>query len=565
MRPQILREFHAQAMVTRHPIRALVLTPPGERGEAFRRALDPFTLRLDLQFSSLVDGVPHLDDVDVVIAQFGGAPLSTSEQATLLRFTAEGGGVVTFGDRGALLGVSTAQVTPPCELVASVEGAHPITERLDQRLTIFDASALLPEQVGGDVLLRLSWQYRRLPLVVATARGRGRLITFALEGGSTAMGDRVVQRLLYRAVRFAAGEAARGAIGAALVGWGAIGITHASALSETQGLRLVGICDQNPQRLDDARRDFPATRLYRRLDDVLADGDIDLAIVSTPPNTHAPIAERLLEAGKHVVVEKPFCLTTAEADRLVAVAERQGRMLTVYQNRRWDADFLAIRRAIDSGTIGEPFHIETFIGGFAHPCDFWHSHEPISGGLFYDWGSHYLDWILNLVAAPVRSVSASSQKRVWHDVTNADMARILVRFDGGLEAEFIHSDVAAALKPKWYILGTNGAIVATWRDERVVSRSRTGDLVEERLQPAEAPAAVFVHRRDATGAIHREHVQLPTPPLWPFHRNLADHLLDGEPLAVTPREARRAIAVMEAASWSAAHDAVPVAIDDDGR
>jgi predicted dehydrogenase len=543
----------------------LALAPPGARGEALRQALKPFAPRLDLRSASLVDGVPDLGEVHVVIAQFGGAPLSSSERATLLRFVADGGGVVTFGDRGALLGVTTAPVTPPCELLVNVAGGHPITDRLDQRFTIVDATALLPEQVAGDVVLRLSWQYRRLPLAIATSLGRGRLVTFALEGGSAAMEDRIVQRLLYRAVRFAAGEVGCGEIGAALVGWGAIGIAHASALSETQGLRLVGICDQNPQRLDDARRDFPETRLYPRLEDVLADDQVDLAIVSTPPNTHAPIAERVLEAGKHVVVEKPFCLTTAEADRLVAVAEQQKRTLTVYQNRRWDADFLAIRRALEAGAIGDPFHIETFIGGFAHPCDFWHSHEPVSGGLFYDWGSHYLDWILSLVAAPVRTVSASSQKRVWHDVTNADMARILVRFEGGLEAEFIHSDVAAAPKPKWYILGTSGAIVATWRSERVVSRSRTGDLVEERLQPAEAPAEVVVHRRDATGAIHREHLQLPTPPLWPFHRNLADHLLDGEPLAVTPRQARRAIAVMEAATWSAAHDATPVAIDDDGR
>src|SRR5205814_234268 len=80
---------------------------------------------------------------------------------------------------------------------------------------------------------------------------------------------------------------------------------------------------------------------------------------------------------------------------------------------------------------GQPFYMESFIGGFEHPCDFWHSHEPVSGGTIYDWGSHYFDWILQLFDPRVVSVAAQAHKRVWHDVTNADQVRVDLAFEGG--------------------------------------------------------------------------------------------------------------------------------------
>src|SRR5258708_29213391 len=109
--------------------------------------------------------------------------------------------------------------------------------------------------------------------------------------------------------------------------------------------------------------------------------------------------------------------------------------------------------------------MESFIGGHEHPCDFWHSHEPISGGTIYDWGSHYFDWILQLFPNPVRTVSAQAHKLVWHDVTNSDQGRVDLTFAGGAQANFPQSDIAAAPKPKWYLLGTHGAAVGDWQAE----------------------------------------------------------------------------------------------------
>ncbi len=251
------------------------------------------------------------------------------------------------------------------------------------------------------------------------------------------------------------------------------------------------------------------------------------------------------------MTEKPFCLTTSEADEMIQLADQKQLALTVYQCRRWDPDFLAIQQVLKRGTIGTPFHVETFIGGYAHPCDYWHSHEPISGGVFYDWGSHYLDWILQLIPNPVISVRATEHKRVWHDVTNADHSVVHLRFAGGQEAEFMHSDIAAAMKPKWYILGEQGAIVGHWRQETVKTRRWSGDLIEERLAPSEALPTLTVFTRELGGAIHEQRLMVPQQPFYPFHRNLANHLHNGEPLVVPPQESRRNIAVMETAKRSA--------------
>ena len=292
---------------------------------------------------------------------------------------------------------------------------------------------------------------------------------------------------------------------------------------------------------------------------LLDDDDVDLVVVSTPPSSHAEWVLRALEAGKHVVVEKPFCLTVEEADRQVAAAAERGLLLAVYQNRRWDRDYQALKRVVRSGAIGEVFHFESFVGGYGHPCNYWHSDEAISGGAVYDWGSHYLDWVLDLLGTDVEWVSSTTHKRMWHDVTNADHSRVLLHYADGVEAEFTHSDLAAAMKPKFYVLGTQGAVVGDWRQESVVGRSPVGLLTEDRLAPADAPAALRVLVPDGAGGTSETALSLPPAPADPFHRELADALLSGAPMSVTPEGSRRGVAVMQAAARSARDGGRPVA------
>src|SRR2546428_7683527 len=131
-------------------------------------------------------------------------------------------------------------------------------------------------------------------------------------------------------------------------------------------------------------------------------------------------------------------------------------MLTVHQNRRWDPDFVALRRAVAAGLLGEIFNVETFVGGYAHPCRTWHSDTAVSGGAGYDWGSHHVDWVLQLLAGVPRVVQAHGHKRVWHDVTNLDQIRVRMTWPDGREAEFLQSDIAAVRRPKFYVQGTAG-------------------------------------------------------------------------------------------------------------
>jgi predicted dehydrogenase len=408
---------------------------------------------------------------------------------------------------------------------------------------------------GTTQLAQTTWHFSPVTLAYLQPWGMGQVMALGLGMSESTLQHHAIQQMIYRAMRYLAGWRESEPVGVALLGYGAIGYEHGQAIRATPGLELRVACDRNPKRLEAAREAFPGLRIATEIESVMADDTIQAVVVGTPPNTHAALSQQLLAAGKHVVVEKPFCLTTAEADDMIALAHEHRLALTVYQNRRWDPDFLAIREAAQARAIGDVFHMETFIGGFSHPCDFWHSHESISGGVFYDWGSHYLDWMLNLMPGEVSDVRAGSHKRVWHDVTNADQASLWLRFAGGEEASFIHSDVAALLKPKWYILGTRGAIVGHWRHEIVTTRAWSGDLIEERLAPAEALPIVTVATRTTQGQIHEQRLELPPAPLHPFHRNFADHVLAGEPLAVPPESSRRNIAVMEAAAYSASHGA----------
>jgi len=380
---------------------------------------------------------------------------------------------------------------------------------------------------------------------VATVRGA--VATLTLGCTPQTLGDRQYHRLGHRIIRALLGQADRPAVGIGMLGYGAIGREHTAAIEAVAGLHLAAVCDPDPLRLDAARAVTPGVHTYPAAEGLLADPEVGLVIVSTPPNTHAEWTLRALDAGKSVVVEKPFCLTVAEADAQIEAAAERGLTLGVYQNRRWDADFLAVKRAWRAGLLGEVFHYESFVGGYGHPCNYWHSHEPISGGAIYDWGSHYLDWALDLFPQPVEWVSATAHKRVWHDVTNADHTRLLMHFADGAEAEFTHSDLAAAAKPKWYVLGTRAALVGSWRRERVVGRNAVGNLAEDLLAPAESPARLDLYGGD--GSVTR--LAVPPPPRHAFHRELADHLLSDAPMSVTPQGSRRNVAVMEAAARSA--------------
>jgi predicted dehydrogenase len=329
-----------------------------------------------------------------------------------------------------------------------------------------------------------------------------------------------------------------------------MGYVHGTAATATPGLELVAVVDVDADRRKAAEHDFPGVRAYSGVEELCADGDVGVVVVATPPAYHAPLSLELLRAGKHVACEKPLCLTVAEADELIATAAAHDRVLTVHQNRRWDADFLALRRAVDAGMLGEVFNIETFVGGFEHPCRAWHSEVAVSGGAVYDWGSHHVDWILQLYGSAPTTVHTIGHKRVWHDVTNLDQLRLRMAWDDGREAEFLQSDVAAVRRPKFYVQGTAGTVVGHYRPVSFERVEPGRGYVREEAHHAEAPADLLLARYESGYGVTRTELPVAAPPRHPFHANLADHLHLGEPLAVTAASVRDVVAVLEASQRS---------------
>lgn len=325
-----------------------------------------------------------------------------------------------------------------------------------------------------------------------------------------------------------------------LLAYGAIGHEHNQAVQATDGLTLAAVCDTNPERISAALELAPDCATFTDATELLDSGLIDLVVISTPPNSHYHWAKEALERGIHVVLEKPMALTADQCDDLMAIAREKNVTLIVYQNRRFDADFVTMRRLISEGAIGTPFHYESFVGGYSRPCDYWHSMSDVSGGAIFDWGSHYLDQILNLFPQPVDHVVGHHHKRHWDHVTNADHAEVIVTFADGVTASFINSDLAAARKPKFYVLGTTGAIVAHWN---LIAEPNVADL----------PALVTLH--SPTGQVTRiEHDSFPP---FEFHSELAAHLHSGQPMQVTTVGSRDVVAIMEAAEKSAANNGQP--------
>jgi len=483
--------------------------------------------------------------------------LSPADQERLRTFVGEGGGCLGLAgppmeSLPALFGARVGHPGPSMELRLNFpDPEHPIAQRLPPELYLRDRfQPLEASDEKSHPALVTMWHYQRVAVALLREEGKGKAGCTTLQ----AYKDPLFQQIVYRLIRHLAGVRELPPLRVAILGYGphgAMGCLHGRAAQEVPGLKLRAFCDLSPERLSQCREDFPGCKTYRTASELAHDSEVDVVIIATPPNTHAALALELLRAGKHVVCEKPMCLTTEEAEAMIQAAEENGRLLSCYQNRRWDADYLAIRQALEEGLVGEPFYLETFVGDFNHPCHYWHSHRPISGDAVYDWGAHYVDWMLNLFPGSIASVIGTLHKRVWRDVTNADQVRVQIRFADGREAEFLHSNVAALRKPKWYLLGTEGAIVSQWNELPVHQLDPITYFREEKIPVTETPPLLTLRRRDPRGSMVVQQLPLVKPRRFPYHLNLADHLLTGEPLAVSAHSAARVVAVLEAATRSA--------------
>lgn len=215
-----------------------------------------------------------------------------------------------------------------------------------------------------------------------------------------------------------------------LIGYGLAGsVFHAPLIAATEGLALDTVVTSNPERQEQARAEFPDVRVAATPDDLLARADeLDLVVIASPNKTHVPLATAALKAGLPVVVDKPVAGTAAEARELAALAEERGLLLSVFQNRRWDNDFLTLRKLLAEGELGDVWRFESrFERWRPLPKGGWReSGDPAEiGGLLYDLGSHLVDQALVLFG-PVVSVYAEADV---HAARRGDRRRHLHRPD----------------------------------------------------------------------------------------------------------------------------------------
>ncbi|MFI2414916.1 Gfo/Idh/MocA family oxidoreductase [Streptomyces sp. NPDC018947] len=247
-----------------------------------------------------------------------------------------------------------------------------------------------------------------------------------------------------------------------LVGYGLAGsVFHAPLIAATEGLALDTVVTSNPDRQRQARDAYPDVRTVARADELFdRAADLDLIVVASPNKTHVPLAARALRAGLPVVVDKPVAGTAAEARELAALAEERGLLLSVFQNRRWDNDFLTLRKLLDEGALGDVWRFESrFERWRPKPKGGWReSGDPAEiGGLLYDLGSHVVDQALVLFG-PVTQVYAESVVRRAGAEADDDTF-IALTHANGVRSHLYVSSTAAQLGPRFQVLGSQAGYV----------------------------------------------------------------------------------------------------------
>lgn len=328
-----------------------------------------------------------------------------------------------------------------------------------------------------------------------------------------------------------------------LVGYGFSGRGfHAYLISRVPELKLAAVAARSPERRAQAERDH-GVATFETIGDLLARGDVDLVVLATPHDTHASLAIEAMNAGKSVVTDKVMCLNTREADAMIEASRRNHVLLSVFQNRRWDWDFLTVKKALEDGLIGAPYLFEVAIMRNRPPRG-WRATVEAGGGLLYDWGAHLIDQALQLVPGRVEAVSCDLQYRGW-GAEIGSYGRVQMRFEGGILYDVEISNLAWVDKPRWLVLGERGALV-----KRGIDPQERAMLAGDIDAATEDPANRAVVRADVNGETTETTIESIRSDWTEYYRNVARALRGEAELAVKPEEARRAVAVFDAAMES---------------
>ncbi len=344
-------------------------------------------------------------------------------------------------------------------------------------------------------------------------------------------------------------------IGVGIIGFGLGGrVFHAPFVSAVDGLRLDAFVERKTDR---AAMAYPTTTTYRSVEELIADRKVGLVVVSTPNSTHYSLAKQALEAGKHVVVDKPFAETSAQAQELISIANTNGLVLAPFHNRRWDGDFLTVRKLVASGKLGRVVTFESHFDRFKpSPREgTWKETASPANGMLMDLGPHLVDQALALFGWPDTVTASVRSDRDKTDIEDA--FDIALGYDG-LIAWCRATMLACQPGPRFLLQGTQGSF-RKWgldpQEPAIVAGAKVPRQGEGTwlLEEESAWGELALAEPGGTGSdIARSRVETEPGDYRSFYANVRDAIHGSAALEVTPEDGRDVLRVLEAARLSSA-------------
>jgi len=326
-----------------------------------------------------------------------------------------------------------------------------------------------------------------------------------------------------------------------LVGYGLAGKVFHTPLYEAAGVQLIAVATSNPAAV---LADHPKARTYETPALLFADKDVDLVVLASPSFTHAPLMLEALAARKHVLSDKPFTATVAEADRVIAAAKKAERIASCYQNRRYDADFLTLQSLMEQHAFGEVLHFEAHFDRYSPTLkDRWQETDQPGVGNHYDLGAHIIDQALVLFGMPDWLQADVQKQRVGSTIIDQFQVRMA---KGRLRIELSAGMLVPDNKLRYRVHGETGS----WYKEHLDPQE--SQIWHQAILPNDERYGLEDESRHGTLTTieNGRTVSRRTPTLrgdWPrIYREFASAIQDGTELPVTAEQARNTIKIIEA-------------------
>jgi scyllo-inositol 2-dehydrogenase (NADP+) len=328
-----------------------------------------------------------------------------------------------------------------------------------------------------------------------------------------------------------------------LLGYGTAGsIFHAPVIKAVPHLRISAVMTS---RVEQVARDLPGVVAVATPEQIFDDPALELVVIATPNPTHAELAQRALRAGKHVVIDKPMTTSSADADALIDLAQERGRLLSVYQNRRWDGDFLTVRRCIDEGRVGQVYAYEARYDRFRPAIKpGWRERPAPGSGLLFDLGAHLIDQALVLFGMPDTVAADVLFQRP--DALVDDYFSVTLAYSNR-RAILGASTLVAQPGPHFAVHGDAGSFVKYGMDPQEADL-KLGKAVSAEGWGRDDPAHFGTL---VTAAGVREVVPTSAGSYANFYAGIAAAIIEGAPLPVSAAQGRDVIRVIELARRSA--------------